>query len=332
MSQPQITSEQTDLPHLVTLSFDCPPERWSNRYDRIEVQRARLGRSGPWEWLTTRAQAAVRPSPLSIEFLPGLLRALAGTTLVLESASNRDTVTFVTGAGGQLTPTEVLTQILAAAGSWLDASFAPSPLTLQLQPLAAGSSSMLQLDGSALSLFKVPAHQSVGQDPAPYLQTGVWTYTLDDPFSTTTSWYRFRYAHTASGVSSDWFLPFQANGPPLVVKEQVVTGYAEIIDGQGRPVSGRQVLLETSDTGALNGRTLLPMRLEGCTDKNGRVEFSLVRGMTYRVAVLGSSTIREGATPVDPAVLSFDLFGPQADFPDAFTVQAPLRYWGLRTA
>lgn len=332
MSHHQITSEHTDLPHLETLSFDCPPERWSSRYDRIEVQKARLGRSGPWEWLTTRSATAERPAPLALEFLPGPLRVLVGTALILESAANRDVVTFVAGTNGQLTPAEVVAQILAVAGSWLDASFAPSPLTFQLQALAAGGGSMLRIDGSALTFFRVISHQSVGQDPAPYLQTGVWTYLLDDPFSTTTSWYRFRYAHTASGVSSEWFLPFQANGPPLVSKEQVVTGYAQIIDGQGRPVSGRQVLLETSETGALNGRTLLPMRLEACTDKNGRVEFSLVRGVTYRVAVLGSSTIREGSTPVDPAVLSFDLFSPQADFPDAFTVQAPLRYWGMRTA
>lgn len=332
MPQDPSTLEPTDPPHLVTLPFDCPPVRWSGKFDRLEVQRARLSRNGPWEWLTTRAAVAARPAPLRLVFLPGQLRALIGTTLVLQGATTQSSVTFTPGVNGYLLPSEVVSQVLLQAGGWLEASFDPFPLSFSLQPIAAGSAASLSVSGSALTFFSVAEHFSAGQDPAPYLQPGVWTYLLDDPFSTTTSWYRFRYAHTVSGVSSEWSLPFLANGPPLVVKEQVVTGYAQIIDGQGRPSSGRQVLLETSATGTVNGHTLLPLRLDGCTDKNGRVEFILLRGVTYRVAVLGSSTIREGITPTDTAVLSFDLFGPQADFPDVFTVQQPIRHWGLRTA
>jgi len=70
--------------------------------------------------------------------------------------------------------------------------------------------------------------------------------------------------------------------------------------------------------------------LVGTTDRDGHVEFMLVRGQSISVAVVGTDLIRTFTVPVDLTVLSFQLLDPTLSSNDVFRVQVPTLVYAER--
>lgn len=307
------------------LILRAPEEEWSGIFDTIQVFRSRLTEGGPYDAMTsvTYEPAYVIGSPP--------LAPIVGLELVLETNGTEISVTF-TGAD-PLTPAQVLAQILDASELLAGASTAT---TFTIETVQTGATAYLKVvGGDAAPLLGLeteePGSITFGQDPFIPLVAGTESYSFVDPHSSEEYFYKIRYRSTATLAVSEYSNPFPGTPTAKLDPSHLIVGTLELADAFGRPHAFANVLVQADQQFVeKSGTYIMPIREVVTTDRRGRIEVPLVRGIKVRVAVESSGLVKELTVPTDSALSSFNLFDPTYSEEDPDKVQTPAIDYAVR--
>lgn len=311
-----------DSPVQVLLSIEVSDSEWIGLYDRLEIWRADLSSDGPYVELTANttlpAQVPADGGPVSA--LPGPDVNIVGRTLLLQfdyDGTDELPITF-TGTD-PLTTAVVATQITAARPTDLLA-YVDTSGRLVVQTTKVGGVALLrvvpwedpELDAAPLLELSVaePASFARGREARLHLVAGKTRYEFTDAFGSDGAYYTTRFRNSLTGAVSGYSAPFTVNQRLGLDSSNVVVGFVDLIRVDGKPAQATKVVIAYNSFSSLvNG--LLPVvgvSVERVSDKNGHVEFTVIRGSRLTVAVAGTSLVREIDVPVDPAITAFNLF------------------------
>lgn len=157
-----------------------------------------------------------------------------------------------------------------------------------------------------------------GLDARLVLASGTTSYQYSDVAGATSDRYKWRFSADGSEPTSEFSSYVPGATPPVAGSLSVCS--ATFLGADGRPVR-RKVIVGTLDTPQSIGGYLIgndqPLVFEA--DANGFVQFTLVQGAKVRIAIEGTSFVRELTVP---AASSFDLLTEMAAAADPYTVQS----------
>jgi hypothetical protein len=312
---------------LAKLTFRFEEDLWDGLYDRVEVWRSRLTDSGPWEEVTgaaaTYAQLIAGGPTAAPQMAPIVGRSLE---LSIGAAETEVVVTF-TGVD-PLTPAQIATQIAAANPAILTAVDLGDG-TVAIRTVDTGADAVLRcIGGEAVPTLGLvttePGSIDFGHDPRITLISGTERYTFIDPNGSETFFYRTRFRNSISNAVSEYSLPLSARTNSALEATDLVLAYARLVDGLGRPMVNRKILIQYSNQYlTVSGKTVLAGADEAETDETGYVDFPIVRGLRFTMAVAGTQMARDLTAPTDPSVEDFDMFDPALGTDDVWKVQQP---------
>lgn len=319
--QPESTGEVIDLNIMVT-------DQDRAGYNRMEVWRSRVGPGGPYEELTAMESLPARfprEAPgLPLASFSGPSAMLSGKTLeFLVNARDEVLVTF-TGID-PLTFGAAALQI-NAQGRHLVTAYVTSTGKLVVQTTAVGlGASLLVLPGDGASLLGLSDQPSQGRDAWLNLVEGQALYLFEDPFGSAGYYYKMRFRNDVTNVVSEFSLPHSVGTRVGLPTLHLITGIAQLVHADGRPLINQEVHLHFEFTGTLiEGAVVAGTDNSKLTDIDGNVQFVLLRGQKLTVSVPGTSLYRSITVPVDPLRQTFNLFDPDiSDGNDVFKVQVP---------
>lgn len=160
---------------------------------------------------------------------------------------------------------------------------------------------------------------SFGKDRRPPLFPETYVYKFIDVSGTTTARYRWRFSADGSNPISPYSPYVTASAIPLVNTDKLAICSATFVGLDGQPVKTRLVVVSDQSPSSIEGlfvTNTAPMVLE--SDSAGFLQFTLVRGATVKVAIEGTTFIREFTVPNEAV---FDLLEVMTAAPDPFTVQ-----------
>lgn len=312
---------------VVQLVVVAPPEALDG-FDQLEVFRSLSTSQGPYEPLTDRtwkgAQARadwVGHGLSAPTWIPGL----SGKTLELVVAHSR--LVQITFTGGEpITPADAAQQIIDQ-GHGLLLAYSNSHGELVVETAAPGAAASLNVIASeAAHLLGLPLGVQQGRDMRPDINPHDPMLVFTDPFGSRDAFYRTRFRNRSTGAVSAYSLPYSVASQGVGLSpSSLVVGELQLVSGDGRPVVGRTVSLKSEFNGTVvEGAVVAGSDLTGATNHDGRVEFVLVRGQRYTLAISGTNLVRDITAPVDPAVNRFSLVSAEAgNQDDYFKVVVP---------
>lgn len=317
------TSEAIKLDILATDStlFDS--------YDRIEVWKSTTGEGGIYFELTSGSYEPAR-LPIYADSPPdsqpsGPNVFVVGSSIVF-SVNQRGLIQVTFSGTDPLTYLQVAQQITDQSSGNLLGYITDLGL-LAVQTILSGVNALLSvktLTDKAVNLRLYPGTSSQGKDARLTLTSGTSRYAFNDPFGSSTYFYKIRFRNSFSGSVSEFSLPQGVRTRSGVDSSNLVSGIADLVQSDGRPLINQAVSLHSEADGSLiDGRFLAGTDVSKLTDINGHVEFVLVRGQKFTVSVPGTSLYREITAPIDPAVQVFNLFDPDIASDDVFKVSIP---------
>lgn len=325
---PQTTDEDATTPEVVGLEVTVLPEDWAG-FNLLEVWRSRSGQGGPFEELTGATATPARV-PLNAKDPPtvvqtGPLTNIVGKTLrVLANESTELEITF-TGSN-PLTYAQVAQQI-TAQGQGVLTAYVDQIGALVVASLRVGLMSRIKIEeGDAASLLSLYTEDwAYGHDarlPLFYQQNA---YSITDYFGSRDYFYRTRFRNAQSGATSSMSTTYAADSVVGLPTDSMVLGRLVLVDINGKPMVSREVRVANSFKGLVIGNKVVAGSSEvKKTDRNGLVEFLLVRGQQVTVAIDGTSLVKDVIPPTDQTVTIFNLLdpnlGPQQDY---FRVRVP---------
>lgn len=312
------------------LELSVDGAQWQGLFDSLEVWRSRGSAQGPYEALTgTGWQPAVLPAgapPPPTPSQTGPSVTIVGTTLSL--LVNEQTPISVTFTGSNpLTFAQVATQINAGGSQLINAYVVGS--LLAIQTVQAGSIAILRVtggDAAAILGFSTcePASLAFGLDARIPLVLGQTNYSYTDHNGSTRYFYKTRFYNSLTQTTGDFSLPFAGSLVSNLPSSDLITATIDLVDSHGAALKNRAILLMPKFSGAqVDGRTLIDNELRVLTDVNGHVEFQLVRGQPFTVAIAGTDIVRDFTTPTDPTITTFAMLDPTISSNDVFAVQVP---------
>lgn len=299
----------------VRLDIRVPAADWLGTFDTLELWRSKLTEDGPFEEITAADYA---PARLTSGVIGSLVNA-AGLRLDLQAGDAALTHTFtgvnplaLSNVRDQLDGLGALLQCTEEAGK-LTLSTVQTGLAASLQVGGGSAAAVLRLAGLAVA---------EGRDPRLSLVEGVEVYSFLDPHGDEDFTYKARFRARLTGVQSALSAPItRAIG---VSPTQIIRGFVRLADVAGRPLLGHAVLIHNNFTGAVIDQfTMAGGSQSRLTDKDGYVEFRLVRGLKITVAITGTNLVRDLVVPADPAITTFNLLDPALGKDDLFQVQVP---------
>lgn len=325
-------SPATPAFEIVNLEILVTNEDFLGLFDLIEVWRSRTGVGGPYEEVTASSWLPAR-LPKTAGFPP--TPAVTGPAVNLVDRplefrlKEKDTVLVRFSGAAPLTYAQAATQITAQSSGRLRA-YVDAAAQLTVETLEPGTGAALRvLPSDAASFLALPLTEPdslvFGRDARIPLLAGVGTYHFSDVSGSTANYYRTRFRNQATGAVSEFSPTFSAAPPSGVTPANLVCGYLNLVTLDGKPLTGREVSLCSSFTGELvENRLVAGTPLTQRTDQNGHVEFTLVRGQKYALAIAGLNLAKELVAPVDPSVSSFSLVSASAGTQDDyFRVREP---------
>lgn len=320
---PILIGETSDIA-LVELSVVLEASDFIPTYDRLEIWRSRSLVEGPYEELTTNGWRPARvphdaadppASPVT-----GPQVNIVGSTLEL-LVDRKTTVTVTFTGTDPLTYSAVASQI-TTQGLELITAYVATGGKLVVQTKKAGLSSLLEVTGGTAAPLlglstTAPTNLGFGLDPRIHLVEGQNAYTLVDYFSSRSYFYRTRFRNQLLGTTSAFEAPVSAEKPVGLPSASLVVGQAYVIDMEGRPLEGVEVQVHTPFNGfSSSGKTVADRQLLKSTDRNGLVQFTLVRGQRVTVSMMGTDLVKQIDVPTDLTMKIFDLFsgGPELDY------------------
>ena len=320
---------------VVTLTILANDADFVGLFDSIEVWRSRDTESGPYEELTGPAWAGAR-LPRTGGDQPSSPQAGPDANVVglmLELIINEQDLLEVTFSGSNpLTLAQAASQIQTASlgrlRSWVDMNG-----QLVVETTEPGTGATLRVIASDAASFlglplTLPDSFSFGREARLMAMPGVETYTFRDKSGATNYFYKTRYSSKINNTASEFSQAYSAAQPLGVDPATVVVGYLDLIDSAGRPLTGIEVSLRSPFVGQLIADKLVAGQdLMKKTDVNGHVEFTLVRGQTYALAISGTNIAKQIVTPTDVSIESFllvdDAFATEDDYFRARIPQIP---------
>lgn len=312
------------------LSIFVEADSWEGQFDALEIWRSRISAQGPYEHLTGDSWKSARLPLVSGDppVIPttGPSVTLSGKSLALRVNEARDINIVFTGTN-PLTYGDAATQINAQAKQFVRAFVLGSSLILEtVQP---GSGAILRIvGGDAAPLLGLPTTEptsvAFGQDARLPLFTGQTLYVYIDHNGSPEFFYKTRFFNTQLRTTSIFSLPFSGKSVSEIDNRNLVRAVVDLIDNHGIALANRAVLLAPKFNGSqVDGKLLVDGKLESLTNEQGHVEFMLVRGQPFTIAIAGTSLVRDFTSPTDPAVLSFNPFDPAYGKDDNFKVRHP---------
>lgn len=290
-------------------------------FNRIEVWRSRLGEGGPYEELTGLALEAA--TLLSGVDGPSLLD---GLELELRMQERYD-VTIVFAGVDPFDLADTAAAITAQGDGYVTGSV--DGLRVRLTTVTTGASAALRVLGGEAAgalAFSTEEPDSVdfGRDLRISLVVGQEVYNFVDQNGSADYYYKTRYSHTLTSAVSEFSLPFPGRTSRVLPVSQLIRGYVDLIDGQGRPIASRGVFVGSKSVYQVSsGQHVIGGTEWRQTDVNGHYNATLVRGSRVLVAIAGTNIVRELTVPTDPALESFNLLDVTYGSDDAWAVQRP---------
>lgn len=322
---PSPTATKQDLSLNILLS----DEDWEGKYDKLDVLRSRMTDAGPYEYLTG---SAYLPAAITGAVVSPVL-AIAGLTLLLRVNESFDISVTFTGVN-PISIASAATQIAAASLGLLQAQAPSNALMINTVPVGAVASLRI-VGGNAAPLLGLPLTEpssvALGKDARIALTPSQQVYEFTDHNGSLGFFYRTRFYNSTTGASSDFSAPIAGKDVSPLLPSMLVQGYLRLVDIRGVPSRKEMVLLYPQMNGTtVEGRVMVSGALSKATDDDGRVEFTLLRGQQFTLAIAGVSLARDITTPTDLAITSFNMLDPQYAKDDLFNVQQPAIDFGAR--
>lgn len=149
---------------------------------------------------------------------------------------------------------------------------------------------------------------------------GTRIYTFPDVAGKDTDRYKWRFSANGVNPFSDYSAVVSGVVAPTLDAGSLAVATAQFFDSGGQPHKTR-ILVGMDSNPQQSGQAFLvqgPSKVVD-SDDSGFLQVTLVRGTRCRVAIQGTSYVREF---VVPDVASFDLMSVMATSPDPFTVQS----------
>ena len=318
----------------VTLNILTEDDAFVGVFDSIEVWRSRGSEGGPYEELTGAVWSGAR-IPIAGGDLPSAQPAgqsVNVASLTLPLLINEQTTIVVALSGtNPLTFAQVASQIqaqgLGRLRAWVDAN---AQLVIETTEPGLGAT-LRVLPSDAASLLGLPLDEEAfafGHEARIATVPGVGSYLFHDKTGSSKYFYKTRFRNRYENTVSEFGPAYSAKQAINVDPDKVVTGYLDLIDAEGRALVGLEVSLRTPFVGQLvAGALMAGQALLRKTDDLGHVEFTLVRGQTYVLAIAGTNLAKEIVAPTDASINSFllvgDTFATQDDYFRARVPQIP---------
>ena len=170
-----------------------------------------------------------------------------------------------------------------------------------------------------------PSSLVFGRDARIQMMKDVGTYRFSDISGSTAYYYKTRFRNRSTSAVSEFSLPFGVAESLGISPANLVCGYLNLATLDGRPLVGREVSLSSPFTGeTVENRVLAGGALMKRTDREGHVEFNLVRGQKYTLAISGLNLAKEFVAPQEPTITAFPLVCPTVGSQDDyFKVRIP---------
>lgn len=305
---------------------------WLDTFNRIEVWRSRSTPGGPYEELTAYAWVPARlpkdGGDRPVIVVAGPTVNIVGKTLEF-LLKEKDKIPVLFTGVDPLTLSQVAFQIGAQSGGRLT-SYVDEDAHLVIETLEPGTGAVLRvLVSDAASILALPLQEPdtlvFGRDARISLVQGSNVYYFSDISGSTEYFYKTRFFNSATGAVSAFSMPF-GTGQALGVSPQfLVSGFLDLATSDGKPIVGRRVTLSLNFNGTLvDGKLLAGNALSQHTDILGHVEFNLVRGAKYDLAIAGLNLVKTVIAPTDTSITSFQLVDPDfSEQQDYFRVRTP---------
>jgi hypothetical protein len=326
VTPPTTVATEEDLQ--LDLYVDGP--QWEGIFDSLEVWRSRTGAQGPYEaltgptWMTPRLPAGAPDAPALAQTGPSL--NISGSTLsLLVDEETSISVTF-TGTN-PLTMAQCATQIIAQGLRMVRAYVINNLLVIEsAQP--GNIATLRVVGGNAAPMLGLPttepASVAFGKDARIPLVHGVDRYHFTDYNGDPDYFYKTRFFNGLTNTYSDFSLPFSGKYISALSPTSIIRGTIDLVDSKGIALCNRAILLSPKSQGSLvEGRVMVDSDTQEYTDANGHLEFTLIRGQNYTVAIAGTDIVRDFTAPTDTSIDTFNMLDPALSSNDVFTVQQP---------
>jgi hypothetical protein len=288
-------------------------------FNRLRWYRSRSGPDGLYEAATdTAATAAIlvgadtEPHEISGKTLSFVVNGVTQVDVTFAAADPVDTTT----AAGEINGATALV-VADADGSG----------RLRLTTATTGSGASVEILESEAAPFLgfQTGDAAVGQDTDTVLVAGTHEYFYTDQNSDADFWYRVKFLHSATADESELTPPFPASAVQAVPKSQTIVAFMRLVDLTGCPIENRKVTLSNTflpnrvDINADSSAGVFRGFFQKDTDRNGYVEFRVLRGIEIDVSVEGTSFVRRITVPITGD--SVDLLDPTLESRDEFGIQ-----------
>jgi hypothetical protein len=281
-----------------------------------------MGPNGPYELITAQGDKPARiPSSApedNITFTGPLINA---NGLELSALVNATRINIGISGTNPMNYGQVAAQIGSQSAGLLRGYVTGNMLVVETTQVGGLVSFMID-NGDLAGATGLPLNEpSYGKQSHIPLIPDQIRYSFIDYFGSVAYYYKVRPRGYHNIVGS-----FSDSISPLTIPRAVETtlGYVQLVDGDGTALAFREVLVYSRFTGQLfNGRVVAGYNTQKLTNKEGKAEFVLVRGLPITVAIAGTNLVRDLVVPTDPAVTAFNLLDPTLGSNDVFKVQVP---------
>lgn len=192
-----------------------------------------------------------------------------------------------------------------------------------------GRASSLEITYNDASDLGLPVQKVYGKAMRLPIVSETLIYQFDDPVGGLEDRYKWRFSFAGIAPISAFSAAVFGKTAPILDPEEVSVCTATFLGLDGVPQKRTVIVALQGSPIALGGYTIADeVSVIHTADELGFLQFSVVRGAKVRVAVEGTTFVREFVVPDLP---TFDLLSVMATAPDPFTVQTPLPFLVRRT-
>jgi len=320
---------------VVNLTILADDADFAGVFDQVVVWRSRGAEGGPYEELTANMWRGAR-LPLTGLDQPSVFVAPAAVNVVGKVlkflVNEKDTISITFTGVKPLTQAQaaaqIATQSLGRLRSWVDTN-----VKLVVETAEPGTGATLRVIASDAASFlglptTAPDDLSFGKEARLTLTGGTGRYLFSDKAGSSNYFYRTRFRNRFNNTASEFSPVYGASEQISVDPANIVAGYLDLVGLDGKSLVGIEVSLRAPFIGQLvAGKLVAGQDLMKKTDADGHVEFTLMLGQKYVLAISGTNIAKEIEAPTDTNVTSFllvdDDFSTQDDYFRARVPQLP---------
>lgn len=325
----------TQTVQAITLEILVRNEDNSGVYNLIEVWRSTVSEAGPFEeltaesWKPARVPSSASDPPSAPITGPSVNAVGRQLSFIVQNADLSGQLSIIFSGSDPLTLANIANQISNFSFGKLRAYVASGP-TLVVETVAIGAASYLEiLESDTASILGLPTQKpdsaGFGKEARIALVAGQSTYSFLDPAGSPDFFYKTRFRDRNTGAVSEFSAAFSGQQAAGLGTNALVVGYLNLVSNDGKPLAYREVSVHANfDATTSGGKIVAGNDMVQSTDQAGHVEFTLVRGKKYTVAISGTNIVKDVTAPLDQAVSSFMLADPNfSDQSDYFRARVP---------